>query len=226
MEIHCLKSHSPISKVTYLEDGVHLGETRCSTLRPFSVPWHTRSECSGSNTLISFRPSTMVHLVVRQTHMNPTCLLQYLYTPYPSFPLSFSCPSSHSPTLFYRRNNTVTMTQMSEMNTSSTSLPSYHAQTEVPPDYSTAAEDLTAPQRAYIVQQREALENLNVKPAPIKPSGETNDIEAQGTTATPDDASDADIDTARRRQRSLCLTTSRPRSNLPIPTKIRGASAN
>ena len=66
------------------------------------------------------------------------------------------------------------MTQMTQTNNSTTSLPSYHAQQDVLPSYT---EDLTEPERAYVAHQRDAFENLDTK-YPASHS-DTADVESQ-----------------------------------------------
>lgn len=69
------------------------------------------------------------------------------------------------------------MTQMTQTNSSTTSLHSYRANQDVLPTYSVVVEELEEPERAYIAQQRDAFDNIDAKP----PTSRSNnaDVESQ-----------------------------------------------
>jgi hypothetical protein len=60
---------------------------------------------------------------------------------------------------------------------SSTTLPSYMSQEQTPPAYDIALHDLTPPQRAFVAQQRNALNQIEIKPSNV--NNQTKDPEAQ-----------------------------------------------
>jgi hypothetical protein len=60
---------------------------------------------------------------------------------------------------------------------SSTSLPAYTAHEQTPPAYDIALQDLTAPQRAFVAQQRNAINEVQNKPA--NSNNQLQDPEAQ-----------------------------------------------
>ena len=77
------------------------------------------------------------------------------------------------------------MTQMTEVNNSMNSLPSYHANADIIPTYSALVQELPEPQRVYIAQQRDLLESAKTKPLSKNlPTTQSVDIESQHECAT------------------------------------------